>query len=153
MRTQICAIVFRIWQEEVLSWCGSYLITYSDNKALTVRVWYLLPWSTTYREVACSDVIKRRMTPSFCYTPRTKNWCSIAKTVFCQALFPKLCIRITFSTQNDGYCRTGDPSRNSVSLATLIARRWVGPQTQWIYSFMLPSPPGFTIIGTHILLK
>ena len=88
--------------------------------------------------------------------------------MFAKALFHKLCFRIVFFTQNDGYYREGDHPRNSQLRFPLQLhtggsgrRPSEGPCVRLfhkiglgeIFSCMLPGPPGFTIIGTHILLK
>ena len=73
---------------------------------------------------------------------------------------------VFFFTQNGSYYRAGDNPRKS-KLHFPLNLHAGGPKIQWktlrkaftyiylgqIYSWMLCGPPGFTIIGTHILLK
>ena len=81
-------------------------------KQQNLRVWDLLPCSTTYREVTCFNVMKRQITSWFSLqNAPDKHWAP--KRCFAQTLFPKLCIRVMFLTQNDGYYMAWDHPRNT----------------------------------------
>ena len=89
-------------QVNLILLCSSSKFEMSKTKYrhFLLRVWDLLPWSTTYREVACSDVMKCRMTPSFSLLHTRDKSCFALHCV--QNYASKIAF---FFTQNDGYYR------------------------------------------------
>ena len=87
--------------------CLSYKNVHCTGvKPITVK--FYVPWSRVF------DVLKCQMTSSFSLrNAPDKHWRSIAKRYFAEALFSKLCIKIVFFTQNGGYYKAVDHSRNS----------------------------------------
>ena len=109
------SIVVNFFIRRAVKWSSKQHLFFETHLFwMKIRIWDLLPRSTTYREVACFDVTKRQMTSSFSSQDASdKHWRSISKRCFLLRQCSQNMHQIVFFNQNGGYYRAGNHPRNS----------------------------------------